>query len=238
MTALDVVQPNSWDANSGLFLNPYPYSYFYSSNVMPSLSNQNLKQKTLKQTEKPSKKFPEPTTKPPSTSNKLTSKSSNGLKNDGRLIAAVQKVNPTFEIENIVPIPGTPYYQIASVEKFPLKKSKPKASDSEYFGDIKVEATGKTSAGNSVPDISFGSYFLPYNSNVQSSDRKTASLILQPSSKAIVGNGGTAISAPISRAVLKKGVPTNVFFNPESVAIAGAGGRAHAQADLILDIIE
>lgn len=65
-----------------------------------------------------------------------------------------------------------------------------------------------------------------------------ATLILEPSSKAVVGNGGTAISSPISRAILRKNMGTRVLYRPESVAIAGVGGTAHAQSDLILDYVE
>ncbi|XP_065360343.1 uncharacterized protein LOC135954194 [Calliphora vicina] len=107
---------------------------------------------------------------------------------------------------------------------------------------VKVEAIGKTSTKGNIPEIPFGTYFLPYFSQdqqqQQQSGKKTASLILEPHSKAIVGNGGTAISTPFSRAYLKRGVTTNVYFNPESVAIAGVGGKAHAQADLELDLID
>lgn len=98
-----------------------------------------------------------------------------------------------------------------------------------------MEATGRTSTNPAnFPQIPFGTYFLPYQQAVQG--RKQAALILEPHSKAVVGNGGTAISTPISKAYLKKGVPTNVYFNPESVAIAGVGGKAHATADLELDL--
>lgn len=119
-----------------------------------------------------------------------------------------------------------------------LKKSKPVAVNS----NVKVEATGKTSTTGTIPQIPFQTYFLPYFSRGIIGDdgmpgKKVAALILEPHSKAVVGNGGTAISTPISKAYLKRGVPTNVYFNPESVAIAGVGGKAHAQADLILDLI-
>lgn len=65
-----------------------------------------------------------------------------------------------------------------------------------------------------------------------------ATLILEPSSKAVAGNGGTAISSPVSRAILRKNMGTRVLYRPESVAIAGVGGTAHAQSDLILDYVE
>lgn len=65
-----------------------------------------------------------------------------------------------------------------------------------------------------------------------------ATLILEPSSKAVSGNGGTAISSPVSRAILRKNMGTRVIYRPESVAVAGVGGTAHAQSDLILDYVE
>lgn len=64
-----------------------------------------------------------------------------------------------------------------------------------------------------------------------------STLIFTPISKAIAGNGGTAISAPVSRAIIKSGTRTNIFFHPQSVAIAGVGGIAHAHSDLILDYV-
>lgn len=65
-----------------------------------------------------------------------------------------------------------------------------------------------------------------------------ATLIIEPKSKAISGNGGTSISAPVSRAILRRSSGTTIIFRPESVAIAGVGGTAHASADLILDYME
>lgn len=95
-----------------------------------------------------------------------------------------------------------------------------------------VTATAMSSADapNEI-DFGEGSYNLVGHS-------KGATLLLQPSAKAISGNGGTSISAPVSRAILRKNSGTRVIFRPESVAIAGVGGTAHAQADLILDYFE
>lgn len=128
-----------------------------------------------------------------------------------------------------------PVKKAVGQKQFSSKAVKPATSS------VKVESTGKTSTTGNIPEIPFGTYFLPYFSQNQAQQRnsgkKTAALILEPHSKAIVGNGGTAISTPISKAFLKRGVPTNVYFNPESVAIAGVGGKAHAQADLELDLI-
>lgn len=95
-----------------------------------------------------------------------------------------------------------------------------------------VSAVAKTSADapNEI-DFGEGSYNLGGHS-------KGATLLLQPSAKAVSGNGGTSISAPVSRAILRKNSGTRVIFRPESVAITGVGGTAHAQSDLILDYYE
>lgn len=98
-----------------------------------------------------------------------------------------------------------------------------------------VSATAHTSADADAEanqlDFGYGSYDL-------TNSGKGATLLLQPAAKAISGNGGTSISAPVSRAILRKNSGTRVIFRPDSVAIAGAGGTAHAQADLILDYVE
>lgn len=114
------------------------------------------------------------------------------------------------------------------------ESTEPRTNDSE----VKVEATGSTATSGNIPEVPFSSYFLPYLASDERAVSKTAALILEPHSKAVVGNGGIAVSAPISKAFLKRGTPTNVYFNPESIAIAGVGGKAHAQADLELDLID
>ncbi|XP_064544722.1 uncharacterized protein LOC135432823 [Drosophila montana] len=172
------------------------------------------------------------------------------LKSDTRLRAAVSRINSDYVIEEIVAVPGKHVLSSSSQvtggarsAKQQLKKATAvklrKGSGKLRSPPVKVEATGRTSSSSSnFPQIPFGSYFLPYSPiRAQAiQGRKQAALILEPHSKAVVGNGGTAISTPISRALLKKGVPTNVYFNPESVAIAGVGGKAHAAADLELDL--
>lgn len=67
---------------------------------------------------------------------------------------------------------------------------------------------------------------------------KTSTVNLEPKATAIVGNRGTAIATPVSRAILKEGSPTVINFKPHSVAISGVGGRSHAAADFILDIVK
>lgn len=60
----------------------------------------------------------------------------------------------------------------------------------------------------------------------------TATLILKPVARAIAGQDGRAISTPVSRALLRRGTNVDILYEPESVAIAGPGGVAHAQSDL------
>ncbi|KAH8390645.1 hypothetical protein KR215_008987, partial [Drosophila sulfurigaster] len=182
---------------------------------------------------------------------KTQTSATNDLQSDERLRAAVSRINSNYVIEEIVAVPGK--HVISSQitgSSAQLKKPKVKAaklrkgssssnSNSKLRTPVKVEATGRTSTNsNNFPQIPFGTFFLPYSPTQAKAiqARKQAALILEPHSKAVVGNGGTAISTPISKALLKKGVPTNVYFNPESVAIAGVGGKAHAAADLELDL--
>ncbi|SPP85199.1 Hypothetical predicted protein, partial [Drosophila guanche] len=159
------------------------------------------------------------------------------LKSDSGLRSAVSKINPNYVIEEILSIPGK--HVISSQQQLRPAKLRKSTSVKPKRVPVKVEATGKTSSSSgNIPQIQFGNYFLPYQPLQAQAiqGRKQAALILEPHSRAVVGNGGTAISTPISRAYLKKGVPTNVYFNPDSVAIAGVGGKAHATADLELDL--
>lgn len=175
------------------------------------------------------------------------------FKSDVGLLRAVQQVNPEFVIEEISPVANQHILTTTTSERTskPIKllvsptpsphlgEAFPKFSEKNIRrNELKVEATGKTATSGTTPQIPFGTYFLPYLSKDRNYGSKTSALILEPHSKAVVGNGGTAVSTPISRAFLKRGVPTNVYFNPESVAIAGVGGKAHAQADLELDLVD
>ncbi|XP_068148912.1 uncharacterized protein, partial [Drosophila tropicalis] len=172
------------------------------------------------------------------------------LKSDENLKSAISQINTDYVIEEIIAIPGkhvisstTNSQQLRKIQNkkknsSPLKLNAIK-KQAAMAAALKVEATGRTSTnGGNIPQIPFGNYFLPYQPLQAKAiqGHKQAALILEPHSKAVVGNGGTAISTPISKALLKKGVPTNVYFNPESVAIAGVGGKAHATADLELDL--
>ncbi|KAL7732280.1 hypothetical protein ACLKA6_018512 [Drosophila palustris] len=141
---------------------------------------------------------------------------------------AVGRINSNYVIEEIVAVPGQ--HVISSSQRLKMSTAgKLRSSKIRTPPPVKVEATGRTSSSSkNFPQIPFGTYFLPYRPQQAKAieARKQAALILEPHAKAVVGNGGTAISTPISRALLKKGVPTNVYFNPESVAIAGTQVRS------------
>lgn len=98
---------------------------------------------------------------------------------------------------------------------------------------VKVESVGISAADQPIPDYS--SFFTQEGGITLENE---ATLILEPHSKALSGNDGVSISTPLSRALLRRGTAVKLLFRPESVAISGAGGTSHAQADLILDFIE
>lgn len=68
--------------------------------------------------------------------------------------------------------------------------------------------------------------------------KEPARLILKPSAKAIAGAKGVAIAAPVARAIIKKGQKVSLEFDPDAVAIAGPGGRAHAHPTFTIDYID
>uniref|UniRef100_A0A182Q3T8 DUF4774 domain-containing protein n=1 Tax=Anopheles farauti TaxID=69004 RepID=A0A182Q3T8_9DIPT len=107
---------------------------------------------------------------------------------------------------------------------------------------VVVTAVGSTTADapvlGRVPVAPTVEEYYPFYGVPMTDNREEASLILEPSSKAISGNGGTAISTPVSHAILKQGSRAKILFRPQSVAIVGANGRAHAQADLIVDYVK
>uniref|UniRef100_A0A1A9W7H4 DUF4774 domain-containing protein n=1 Tax=Glossina brevipalpis TaxID=37001 RepID=A0A1A9W7H4_9MUSC len=243
--------------HSGLFNKPFTLAAFPSTTqpqFMPQFINGNtiFTSTTTTATLKPNKKKDrEPTTKRPTKAifnvqpPKLqvnVEHTEGNFKNDMNLLNGIREINPEFSIEEIE---LKPEQHIKSAATHTMKKSNRKSlkvakSDKRISPeglDLKVEATGKTSTTGNIPYIAFGTYFLPYFSQAAKPNEKAAALILEPHSKAVVGNGGTAISMPLSKAYLKRGVTTNVYFNPDSVAIAGVGGKAHAQADLELNLI-
>lgn len=154
-----------------------------------------------------------------------------------------------FTILKIQPAPAK---TVLKVQPFPAKsavqKMVPKVQSapakiraSNPDQQVVVTATGKTAADQPIlynPIVSNGVAGYPFFGLPMTNNEGEATLILEPSSKAISGNGGTAISTPVSHAFLKHGSSTKILFRPTSVAIVGANGRAHAQADLIVDYID
>lgn len=63
-------------------------------------------------------------------------------------------------------------------------------------------------------------------------DNDITTLILKPVARAVAGAEGKAVSTPVSKAILRPGTNVDILFEPEAVAIAGAGGIAHAESDL------
>lgn len=197
----------------------------------------------MKSAKKPSDKRPKPL------------KLRQAPKMDIKLVRAVQQSNSNkFVIEKFFFVPGKKIEEIKSRER-PRKENAQKlpatrvnktarsqklklqrqVEEELETATVKVESMGMTAADQPIPDYSA---FFPRSVFTQPGSGDEATLILEPSSKAISGNDGTSISTPISRAIVRKGTAVKVLFRPQSVAISGANGVSHAQADLILDFIE
>lgn len=167
-----------------------------------------------------------------------------------------------FIIDRIVPIPGTHLYQQTSFENINQNQNLRNPSQRQHelknntlapgeiystlstTNRVKVLAeqqninTNKNSIThlNRLNRIRYNNLdSVPENRNKETF--RKATLILEPISFVVAGNGGTAISNPISHAVLRKGVLANIQFRPEAVAIAGVNGKAHAQSDLFVDYV-
>lgn len=156
---------------------------------------------------------------------------------DIKLIQAIQQPNSQFRIKQFSMKPLSDVIRGSSKKVRDSIKSQNVQFEEERDGDdeVKVESMGMTSADQPFP--SYAAYF-PRMVYTQDGEGEESTLILEPNSKAVSGNDGTSISTPLSHALLRKGVPVRVLFKPESVAISGAGGTSHAQADLILDFID
>lgn len=173
---------------------------------------------------------------------------------DVEFIKAVQQPNSKFVVEKFFFVPGK-IAELSAPENLPaallrstkrkiqiaaksqkLKLQKQIVDDDEIEAvTVKVESFGRSAADQPIPDYS--AYF-PHSSFTQPGKGEEATLILEPISKAISGNDGTSISAPISRAILRRDSAVKVLFRPQSVAITGANGIAHAQSELLLDFID
>lgn len=142
---------------------------------------------------------------------------------DIRVYNAQQRPDRTFKLQQIYPV--TPAVKTT-------KQSAQIIDDADE--DVPTVSVSAHTSADAPNDLDFGEGAFALGPNPKGG----ATLLLQPSAKAISGNFGQSISAPVSRAVLRKNSGTRVIFRPDSVAIAGAGGTAHAQADLILDYVE
>lgn len=67
---------------------------------------------------------------------------------------------------------------------------------------------------------------------------KSVRLEFRPEAYSMADELGIAVSNPISRAIVKKGYEFDIVFEPKAVAVAGPGGTAFAESDLIIDYYE
>lgn len=141
---------------------------------------------------------------------------------DFRVFQAQQRPDHTFNFRQLFPVIHFPWYPIQEQQNYD--------EGNQVVASAIGKATATEAGAPNVIDIG--------DSDVTGMSFTGTTLLLEPSAKAVSGNGGTSISAPISRAILRKNSGTRVIFRPQSVAIAGVGGTAHAQADLILDYVE
>lgn len=242
----------------------YPYQYYqqYPQNpeeptfilVSPKAKNKKTSKPKVASTRPPPIKFTDGRQRPTATRKQA-------LKMDIKLVKAVQQPSSKFVIEKFIFIPGKRIAQLSTSNSVPTQSSivsttvKTPAKNVELASKsqklqiqkpifeqlepetatVKVESVGMSSADQLIPDYSS---FFPRSVFSQPGNGDEATLILEPNAKAVSGNDGTSISAPISRAILRRGTAVKVLFRPQSFAITGANGVAHAQADLILDFID
>lgn len=153
-----------------------------------------------------------------------------------KIVRAVQQPNnQRFRIQTIQLAPGQRIIKqnIGLPPRYRTNPIRQKKYAPLVAPPVVVTAMGSTSVDKPVaraPDVF--DYYVPNN------PIGDTSLILEPSARAVAGNDGTAISAPLSRALIRRGTTTRILFKPDSVAIAGPGGRAHAHADLIVDYLD
>ncbi|XP_039294157.1 uncharacterized protein LOC111053652 [Nilaparvata lugens] len=76
------------------------------------------------------------------------------------------------------------------------------------------------------------------NEMVVVTGKKPSELILSPVARAVAGPRGVAIAAPVAKAYVRGGEEVMLQFDPDSVAIAGPGGRAHSHPRLIVTYME
>lgn len=245
------------------FYGNFPYQFYPQYPQFPQYSDvPNFIVVTPKQKPKKSKPKVNSTPRPlPKDSMKLIDARSRpqklrqAVKADIKLVRAVQQPNSKFVVEKFFFAPGRRIAELSTSETVPIKAltnqkiqqvkksqnlqlQKQKIADEEAEEEtamVKVESIGMSAADQPIPDYSG---FFPRSVFNHPGSGAEATLILEPNSKAISGNSGTSISTPMSRAILRKGTAVKVLFRPQSVAITGAYGIAHAQADLLLDVID
>lgn len=63
-------------------------------------------------------------------------------------------------------------------------------------------------------------------------------LILKPVARSTTDEKGVSVSNPIGHAIVQKGKEADIVFQPKAEAVAGPGGIAHAQSELLVDYFE
>lgn len=245
------------------FFGNYPYQYYQPYPQHPEEPTFILVSPKSKNKKNPKSKAT--STRPPPiklTDGRQQRRPEQAPKMDIKLVKAKQQANSKFVIEKFVFVPGKRIAELSTSNLVPVKspishqtivktpkinlqqtvKSQKHELQKQIFeqeleletATVKVESVGMSSVDQPIPDYSG---FFPRSVFSQSGNGDEATLILEPNAKAVSGNDGTSISAPISRAILRKGTAVKVLFRPQSFAITGANGIAHAQADLILDFV-
>lgn len=97
---------------------------------------------------------------------------------------------------------------------------------SQYFEKTSEEK--KESAGSEAVVVE-----VPEGRRVN--NQKPTKLMLRPVAKAVAGPRGIAVASPIAKAVLRRGQTVELDYDPDAVAIAGPGGRAHAHPEFLVD---
>lgn len=168
------------------------------------------------------------------------------LKMDIKLIRAIQNPESKFKVEQfridsnheLSKITQTSGKRISN-SKSNKKSQKLQTVNVDYDENNGIE--DDESEGGAVDAISTTGADVPIHAIFPGDDPngpEEATLILEPMTKAIAGNDGKAISAPISHAILRRGTAVKLLYRPQVVAISGVGGISHAGSDLIVDFVD
>lgn len=93
----------------------------------------------------------------------------------------------------------------------------------EKNSEEKQESAGSEAVVVEVPD------------GRRANNQRPTKLMLRPVAKAVAGPKGIAVASPIAKAVLRRGQNVELDYDPDAVAIAGPGGRAHAHPEFLVD---